>query len=206
MNFLVLQRKPHQKTHVFQVFLRLETFCLGSPESGVPIKTLSWMDEKRTWQWGPIQQDRMTGRDTVWHERVKGGSSPVTPAGTDNLVSVSSFLCWTGFLFRISSTTRMTATQELINYYLFNCLHIHYCLLSFVMSIVYCKILEGRVYEFYSVLNTVLYSKRLLTEATLKRIVRSLYMISGILWSRPSTTMWNQKQGTNTRCKRNSIA
>lgn len=67
---------------------------------------------------------------------------------------------------------------------MFNCLHILYCLLSFVMSTVYCKLLEGRqrfMNSIYSVFDIILHAKRLLIEIFLlmvmTRIVEGVHIL-----------------------------
>lgn len=69
----------------------------------------------------------------------------------DDLFPVGPISLRTRSLFGISSTVKMIAKWGGAFHYLFNCLHIPYCLLSFVMFIVYCKLLHGmqRVYELY---------------------------------------------------------
>lgn len=112
-------------------------------------------------------------RETAWYQGAMEDSCPAIQVGTeDDLVSVGPISLRTRSLFGISSTVKMIAKWGGALHYLFNCLHIPYCLLSFVMFIVYCKLLHSmqRVYELY------LFSVRYST--TFKEALRGLFAAS----------------------------
>lgn len=97
-----------------------------------------------------------------------GQPLPVTLLGTeDKLDSVKPLSLWTRSLFRRISIGKMIAKKGVTIYYVFNCLSFLYCL-SFVTSTVYFHSWgadRGFMNSTYSVVDTVLHSQRLLTEA-----------------------------------------